>query len=85
MASHRGGGHDSHYLEGESDQLTTQLRSKVKSLKSVSLLFAIMFIKPYTFLLEKGDNVSCTSSHLIWSRKENYNLRKSIREILFKF
>ena len=30
-----------------------------------------MFIKPHKFLIEKRDNVSCTSAHLIRSKKKN--------------
>ena len=32
-----------------------------------------MFIKRYIFLSEKKDNVSCTSAHLIRSRKKKCN------------
>ena len=35
-----------------------------------------MFIKPYKFLLEKKDNVSCTSAHLIRSRGKIIIIKK---------
>ena len=39
-----------------------------------------MFIKPYKFLIENRDNVSCTSAHLIRSKKKIRLKEKNGRE-----